>query len=137
MRNLKRWVVKMRTKIARVLANCLDYFIIYYVCYFILWIVNQFLSTTFTDVIIGATLMIAIFLLFCFKDVLFGYESIGKKIMGLKIYDKKGNRVTDKRKLVKRVFHSTYTFPFYVIFVFVNNQTIGDKVCGTTVQMSH
>ena len=53
------------------------------------------------------------------------------------IYDKKGNRVTDKRKLVKRVFHSTYTFPFYVIFVFVNNQTISDKVCGTTVQMSH
>ena len=45
----------MRTKIARVLANCLDYFIIYYVCYFILWIVNQFLSMAFTDVIIGAT----------------------------------------------------------------------------------
>ena len=45
-----------------------------------------------------------LFVIVC-KDILFKNRSIGKRIMGLYIYDENGEYVSDKKVLVGRMFH--------------------------------
>lgn len=73
--------------------------------------------------------------LFLRKDTLFGYESIGKKLMRLKIYDLSNNeRVKNKKKLIDRNFYSFCSLPIYAFMILINNQSVGDKEMKTTVK---
>ncbi len=54
------------------------------------------------------------------KDIIFGYESIGKKLMRLKIYDKNNERLTNKKQLIDRTFHSLWTFHIYIFMILIN-----------------
>lgn len=84
--------------------------------------------------IISAIFIVIIFyLLILNKDGIIGYESIGKKIMKLKIY-KDGKRLKDKKILRKRNYLSFWDMPFYVINVLFDNKTEGDTKCNTEVK---
>lgn len=76
------------------------------------------------------------FVFFCCKDIIFGYESIGMKIMKLHIYDEKGNIVHDKKVLFKRSFYSSvrYMFHFSDFFLFDGERSYADKKMNTYVK---
>lgn len=84
--------------------------------------------------IISAILIVVIlYILILNKDSIIGYESIGKKIMRLKIY-KDEKRLEDKKILRKRNFLSFWDLPFYIINVLFDNKTEGDIKCNTEVK---
>lgn len=70
------------------------------------------------------------------KDILFGYESIGKKLLKIHIYDGNGERVTDKKVLFKRVIVSLFNIyvAAYPIMVLMDNKSFGDKKMNTVVK---
>jgi len=130
----------MSLKLRRLLATCIDYCVIIYpISYF-----SEFLKKTISiviqnkficDMLIGIIFLVLLFSLFIRKDTLFGYESIGKKIMKLKIYDKEGSRIKDKRLLIDRVFRScNLYFPLYPFMILFDNKSEGDKKMETRVK---
>ena len=118
----------MKLKMKRLMATFLDYFIFFYVSYLILIIAEVFTKNNMVlRVITTMFVMLVFFCLFLCKDILFGYESIGKKVMKLKIYDEDGNNLIDKKKLIMRTFYSFWLFPIYPFMILVNNRSIGDE----------
>lgn len=122
----------MNVKLKRLCALFIDSIIIY----FIIWIIS--LSQYIVDIKIANTLValtsiIIIFIIIPRKDCLFGYESIGKKIMGLKIY-KDGKRVLNKKILIKRITEGFFGIPFYIIYILKNNKSLGDEIMNTEVK---
>ncbi len=68
------------------------------------------------------------------KNIIFGYESIGKKVMGLKIYDENEKRIKNNKILMDRVYYSLPTFHIYMFMILANNKSTGDKKMKTTVK---
>ena len=76
----------MKLKIKRLIAIIIDILIIKYIIVEPLRIFYQQFNTTLANIIFTIiTLVISIGAFLC-KDCLIGYESLGKKIMRLKIY---------------------------------------------------
>ena len=71
-------------------------------------------------------MFILIYKLFIYKDFLFGYESIGKKIMKLKIYQD-NNLLLNKEILKKRNCKNLKSFIAYTIMVLVDNKSCVDS----------
>jgi len=89
----------------------------------------------FIDIFITIIFFVIFIILFIRKDTLIGNESIGKKLMFLKIYGKDGKRVTNNKILCDRVFYSIGIgkIIFYPLMILINNQSSGDKKMGTEV----
>ncbi len=70
------------------------------------------------------------------KDIIFGYESIGKKLMKLEIVNQVGEKEKNKLFLFKRVFYSLFTvfFPLYPYMILFNNKSFGDYKTELTVK---
>ena len=80
----------MGLKIRRLIAIYIDFIITIYICYFFEIITNLLIpENLFFEIIFSIIFFIIWFNLFLRKDTIFGYESIGKKLMRLKIYDLK------------------------------------------------
>ncbi len=71
--------------------------------------------------------------LFIRKDCIFGYESVGKKLMFLKIYND-DKRVIDKNLLLKRNKSSVWSSFYYPFMILFNNKSKGDKIYNTEVK---
>lgn len=121
-------------KIKRLIAIYIDYIIWFYSCYFLLNANEMLFENIVLKIFFAVVIMLIGFNLFLRKDTIFGYTSIGKKIMRLKIYDEKGEQLTNKKKLLDRVFYSLWPFPIYPIMVLWNNQSNGDKKIKTEVR---
>ncbi len=90
--------MKNNVKLKRFVAIGIDCFLIYCVLYTIS-IPQIIFRNDILDWITGIIDVFFIIFICPRKDCLFGYESIGKKIVGLHIY-KDGKRVTDKKILI-------------------------------------
>ena len=103
----------MCVKIRRLIAIYIDFNITVYICYFLEKIISLLIpENLFLEIIFSIISFIIWFNLFLKKDTLFGYESIGKKLMRLKIYDLSNNeRVKNKKRLIDRNFYSFWSLP--------------------------
>ena len=127
----------MNLKIRRLGAIFIDYLIIFYTCYYFLQILQPLAKKyIFLEIVFTLTALILFANLFLRKDMIFGYESIGKKIMRLKIYNESGMRIKNKKKLIDRVYYSLFFFyfPFYPYIILINNRSRGDRIVKTVVK---
>ena len=125
----------MKIKIKRLIAIYIDFILIFYICYFLLKPIDYLVSgNVFFEVLIGIVGLGLYYLIFTRKDVIIGYESIGKKITKLKIFSNDGKRITDKNVLKNRVFYSLATFPLYPLMILLDNKCEGDKKMDTIVR---
>lgn len=72
----------------------------------------------------------------CTKDIIFGYESIGKKIMKLEIVNQDGEKEKNKSILFQRNFYSLFNlywglYPYMILF---NNKSWGDYKTNLTIK---
>ncbi len=111
---------------------------------FIDWIVTGFLVSVPTDLskiiltknfrlILELGMIILFIILFFHKDLLFKNASLGKKIMGIGIYDENDQKVIDKKLLVDRNVASLEYFPFYPFMILFRNKSVGDGKFHTKV----
>lgn len=116
----------MLLRLRRLIASYLDIMIISFVIYYPCKLLEILFKNNIVLNIISAILIVVIlYILILNKDGIIGYESIGKKIMRLKIY-KDEKRLEDKKILRKRNFLSFWDLPFYIINVLFDNKTEGD-----------
>lgn len=124
----------MVLKLRRLTASYIDIMLISFIIYYPFKLLEILFKNNMVLNIISAILILIIFYtLILNKDGIMGYESIGKKIMRLKIY-KDGKRLEDKKILRKRNYLSFWDLPFYVINVLFDNKTEGDIKCNTEVK---
>lgn len=124
----------MFLRLRRLIASYLDMIVIYHILYFpSILLADLFESNMILNIISAIFIVIIFYLLILNKDGIIGYESIGKKIMRLKIY-KDGKRLEDKKISRKRNYFSFWDMPFYVINVLFDNKTEGDIKCNTEVK---
>lgn len=124
----------MLLRLRRLIASYLDIMIISFVIYYPCKLLEILFKNNIVLNIISAILIVVIlYILILNKDGIIGYESIGKKIMRLKIY-KDEKRLEDKKILRKRNFLSFWDLPFYIINVLFGNKTEGDIKCNTEVK---
>ena len=96
----------MKIKMKRLIAVYIDFILIFYICYFLLKPIDYLVSgNVFFEVLIGIVGLGLYYLIFTRKDVIIGYESIGKKITRLKVFSNDGIRITDKNVLKNRVLY--------------------------------
>lgn len=127
----------MNLKIRRLIAMYIDFHIAFFIGYIFTVIPEKLLfESILVDSILGLVFIFIFVISILRKDIIFGYESIGKKIMRLKIYDESGMRIKDKRKLIDRVYYSffTYEIPFYPYIILINNKSRGDRIVKTVVK---
>ena len=125
----------MLLRVRRLIAVYLDYVICMYINYPLILISNLFEDSTynFISIIIDVICILIFLYTFFHKDCLIGYESIGKKIMRLKIYQN-DVQVHDKNLLLKRVEKTFWSIPIYPFLILINNQTWADKELNTMVK---
>lgn len=123
----------MILKIRRLLAIYIDFIIIFSISYFPLYYISSLFDNKILNMLLGIITIISFIFLFLNKDILIGYESIGKKIMLLKIYQNK-ERISNKKILKDRVFYSAYFFCFYPFMILYNNKSRGDLIFETEVK---
>lgn len=124
----------MLLRLRRLIASYLDIMIISFVIYYPCKLLEILFKNNIVLNIISAILIVVIlYILILNKDGIIGYESIGKKIMRLKIY-KDEKRLEEKKILRKRNFLSFWDLPFYIINVLFDNKTEGDIKCNTEVK---
>ncbi|MCI9281129.1 MAG: hypothetical protein HFI49_02580 [Bacilli bacterium] len=122
----------MLLKIRRFLAVYIDFVIIFYLCYYPFYILDIF-DNIYYSIFLSSCALVLFFNIFLIKDCIFGYESIGKKIMFLKIYHN-GDVLKDKKILKDRVYFSIWNFPIYPFMILINNKSSGDNKFGTIVK---
>lgn len=120
----------MKLKLKRIVAGLIDFLIIISII-IIFEVVN--IKNEMLDIILMSLEAIFMFFIIPRKDCLFGYESIGKKIMKLGIY-KDNKRVTDKDILRKRTYYALIALPFNMFYILKNNKCIGDEEYNTEVK---
>lgn len=126
-------VSKLNIKIRRLIAFLIDFVILFYVIYFPFYNLAKISDNIIFRIFLAIWLITISFNLFLRKDCIIGYESIGKKIMRLKIYQN-GIRVQDKRLLIDRVFYSLWLSQFYLFMILINNKSRGDLKMNTEVK---
>ncbi len=127
----------MNLKIRRLIAMYIDFHIVFFATYiFIGMFESLFYKNILVDIIFGLAFGTIFINLLLRKDMIFGYESIGKKIMKLKIYDENGMRIKNRKELIDRIYYSlfSYEFPFYPYIILINNRSRGDRIVKTVVK---
>lgn len=122
----------MLLKIRRFVAIYIDFVIIFYLCYYPFYILDIF-NNIYYSIFLSSCALVLFFNIFLMKDCILGYESIGKKIMFLKIYHN-DDVLKDKKILKDRVYFSIWNFPIYPFMILINNKSSGDNKLGTIVK---
>lgn len=123
----------MFLRIRRFIAIYIDLYLSLGICYYQNVIVYNYVSQ---KLIYALSAILGLFLfayLIIKKDCLFGYESIGKKIMFLKIY-RNNERVKDKILLANRIKKTACFFVSYPFMIIYNNKSKGDITYNTEVK---
>lgn len=123
----------MKVKLKRFLAIYLDILILGCITIIPLDMFQKLFNNMVIDIICGILWLILFIFVLINKDNLFGYISIGKRIMGLKIYYN-NTIVKDKKLLKKRNIANMNDFYTYVIDVLFDNKSEGDVKFNTEVK---
>ena len=131
----------MGSRFKRLLAFVIDWNItiapfaaLFYLAFAIFTSKNEFDRTSIILLFIlsffgGILLFLKIFVL---RDVLFKGRSLGKRILGLQVYDKKTlNPATVRQCFIRNLFFFLYEID--AIVMLVTGESIGDRVAGTLV----
>lgn len=101
--------------IKRIISIIIDILIMNFVIYMIARPINLIIKDYTINVNLNTIFFVLCLYFFIYKDCIWGYESVGKKIMGLKIYQNR-EKITDKKILVQRI-KTTYLYKWpYVSF---------------------
>jgi len=122
----------MYIKLQRIMALIIDYLLIYNVIYIPYFIITSLIKSNLLEILLDIISLIIVLFLFIKKDCIFGYESIGKKIMGLRIYYE-NEKVKDKKILTDRIIKSICIFPFYPFMILKDNRSQGDIKLNTKI----
>ena len=69
---------------------------------------------------------------FVFRDVIFKGRSIGKRVLGLYVFDKNTNEsATIKQRIIRNLFF--FIYPIDGIILIATKESIGDKIVNTVV----
>ena len=99
---------------------------------FFLSLVNHFPQAVGFAVIPFPFFVMSLPLIFVYRDVIFRGQSIGKRILKLKIVDLETMGLPLQSKLIRRnVFF--FILPVEIILIIIKNQTIGDMITNTTI----
>ncbi len=123
----------MSKKIRRIFASTIDFMIIAYVCSIPNKILKTFSNGDLLEIIITIVSVVIMVILYINKDCIIGYESLGKKIMNLKIYSN-NERVLDKKILSNRIKKTLPTFPLYPLSILCEGKSAGDSKYNTEVR---
>ncbi len=119
----------------RLLSFTIDFFIIMIplliVC-FLYAAFEQGANEVFKKILYFMVLLAVLWYVFgiYLKDII-GRRSIGKKIMHLKIEDKKGHEASIIQLIVRNL--SFFIWPVEAVLLLLDKERIGDKVAGTRV----
>ncbi len=120
----------------RMLALIIDFSLLYVYQLALSKIIEFLIAITNSIVVFflcwAFTMLSSLYLIIC-KDCLIGYESIGKKIMKLKIYQD-GKILKDKNILKKRGIEDLKNFMLYPIMLWANNKSVADEKFNTEVK---
>ena len=123
----------MFLRLRRLLALYLDCIIIFSISYFPMYYIYTLFENMFMNIVTSIIAIILMVNLFLRKDCLIGYNSIGKKIVKLKIYQN-DKMVNDKKLLIDRILY-TVKSPIYSLFsLLLINKTEGDIKCNTEIK---
>lgn len=120
----------------RMLAVIVDFSLIgvyQYVLSKILKFLFLMINSTIILLLCWSFVMVSSVYLFIQKDCFWGYESIGKKIMKLKIYQN-GKVLKDKSILRKRAIEDLKNFMLYPIMLWANGRSVADEKYNTEVK---
>ena len=99
---------------------------------FFLSLVNHFPQAVGFAVIPFPFFVISLPLIFVYRDVIFRGQSIGKRILKLKIVDLETRDLPLQSKLIRRnVFF--FILPVEIILIIIKNQTIGDMITNAPI----
>lgn len=124
----------MNLKFRRISSIIIDTCIIISILWSFSKIIEYFCANEIQILIAKIPLLIFGIYIILNKDSLIGYESIGKKIMHLKICQN-GERITDKKILVKRNKITFFKLPVCIFWIYINGISDGDEKCGTEVKL--
>lgn len=126
----------MNVKFRRIISAFLDILILGFICNIPRTLLFKITPDNFAiNVIIDFVYAILLIEVYIRKDCLFGYESLGKKLMGMAIYKDK-EKIVNKKILMQRVKSSLFFFPLYPIDILFENKSRGDKQFNTNVYFS-
>lgn len=120
-------------KTKRFIALYIDFLISFIFIYFpVLISDNVFENIIVVRVIITIISLCSFVWLMIHKDLLFKNASIGKKLMGLKIYN--NNEIPEKNIIIKRNELTFLIFPLYIFLILFKNKSYGDLKYNTEVK---
>lgn len=120
-------------KIKRLIAATIDFGFTVLIVFKIVEIILEKSGLVSTRIILSTLKIFMVISFLLYKDCLIGYESIGKKLMRLKIYQN-NNRVMDKRVLLERNEATTAGFLLYPFMILIKNKSFGDLKYNTEVK---
>ena len=126
----------MSVRFKRLIAFVIDWNIALFPFVFIFFFLTTFLrKESAINLLIVLLCFFAIFFafgMFVLRDVIFKGRSLGKRILGLYVYDKSSlEQASAKQRFLRNVFFFLYFIDG--ILLLVTGQTIGDRVAGTLV----
>lgn len=97
--------------------------------------INQSLSQEIGSALLVFSNILLIIICFCgilLRDVLWGGRSLGKRMLGLYVYD---SRTLEPASVRQRISRSLFIFfvPFDVLFLIITGVSLGDRSAGTAV----
>ena len=126
--------VNLNIKYKRLIAIILDFYIILYILGILDSLFFKMSSDTMEILIHLALFYIVFWVVYCFKDCIFGNASIGKKIMKIKIV-KTENTNSNKIGITSHILRAVplLIFPLELVLVLSNNKRLGDKLSKTII----
>lgn len=121
------------TKIKRLIAAIIDYSVTMLVVFKSVEIISEALGIISARIILSTIGLFIVISFLLYKDCIIGYESIGKKLMHLKIYQN-NKRITDKKILLERNEATIVGFPLYPFMILIKNKSFGDLEYNTEVK---
>lgn len=94
---------------------------------------NSYIFIDIFNVIFAVFPFVVCITLLVFKDTVLKNRSIGKKIMGLYIYDQDNQIIQHKDVLIQKNFYKLWLFPVSGFLISLCNQSIGDQQYCTVV----
>lgn len=127
----------MWIKLKRLLATYIDFAFIMIITTLFINIITLGNAKLSSNVIINCVIIFIylgiVYFLLITKDLLFKNASLGKKILGIEIFNENYEKINDKKIIINRNKASMQDFPIYVFQILISNKSAGDKEYNTIV----
>lgn len=123
----------MHLRIKRIVAYNIDFIVAFIIFYIPILLFKNFLENFFwLSLIVFFSLGFLFLLLMIYKDILFKNQSLGKKIVNIRILQ--NGQIPDRKTIIRRNKFTVLGIMSYPFTVIILNKSIGDIICGTEVK---